>query len=140
MADDLFETLVAGIQDVQAEKVTEGLQEVAGVIDEVLQSDLGPFGIGVLQVRVGIFEIQTGKPFAIEEGIGDINKGLHDLILVSNGSDYDQGLNELHDGFHSILTGDTDHGFQDVYTGLQDLAEVVSKTDYYTSYDTSLLG
>ncbi|MFL5338357.1 MAG: hypothetical protein ACJ8H8_35615, partial [Geminicoccaceae bacterium] len=69
----------------------------------------------------------------------DINKGLHDLILVSDGSDYDQGLNELHDGFHSILKGDTDHGFQDVYTGLHDLAEVVARTDYYTSYEANLI-
>jgi hypothetical protein len=97
------------------------------------------FGIGVLEVRVGVFEIQTGQPFAIEEGIASINKGLHDLILVSAGSDYEQGLNELHDGLHSILAGDADQGFQSVYTGLQDLADVVAQTDYYSYYETNYL-
>jgi hypothetical protein len=139
MADELFETLVSAIQDVQSGLLTEGLQQVAAVIDEVLKADLGPYGIGVLEVRVGILEIQTGQPFAIEEGIASINEGLHDLILVSGGSDYERGLNELHDGLHAILAGDTDQGFQNVYTGLQDLAEVVAQTDYYDYYEANFI-
>src|SRR3954447_9403653 len=133
MANDLFDTLNTGIHDVQSGHVAEGLQEIAGVIDEVLQSDLGPFGIGLLEVREGILDIQVGQAFAVEKGIGNINVGLHDLILVATGTDYELGLNELHDGFHDILRGNTDAGFQNIYEGMQDLAVVVAQSGYYES-------